>query len=103
MLTIAEISSLVAEICTLANGLPSSVPNGSKEDKIWIVINSTDGKTPHKMFNKQFNALFGEDCHDLHGHLHHVCHGNLGIGLVCSYLTNLDWTDLPLDLAEIKL
>ena len=47
--------------------------------------------------------MFGEDCRDLHGCLHHVCHGKFGMGLVCSYLTNLDWTDLPLDLAEIKL
>ena len=47
--------------------------------------------------------MFGEDCRDLHGCLHHVCRGKLEMGLVCSYLTNLDWTDLPLDLAEIKL
>jgi hypothetical protein len=103
MLTVAEINSLVADICTCANGLPSSVPNGSTEDKIWAVINSDDGETRHETFNKRFDAMFGEDCRDLHGRLHHVRHGKLGMGLVCSYLTNLDWTDLPLDLAEIKL
>ncbi len=52
MLTIADISTLIAEISTLTNGLPSSVPNGSKEDKIWAVMNSDDGKTPHETFNK---------------------------------------------------
>ena len=103
MLTVAEINSLVTDICAHANGLPSSVPNDSTEDKIWAVMNSDDGKTPHKTFNKRFNAMFGEDCRDLHGCLHHVCHGKLEMGLVCSYLTNLDWTDLSLDLAEIKL
>lgn len=103
MLTVAEITSLVTDICTLSNGLPSSVPNGSKEDKIWAVMNSDDGETPHETFNKRFDAMFGEDCRDLHGRLHHVRRGKLGIGLVCSYLTNLDWTDIPLDLAEIKL
>ena len=103
MLTVAEISNLVTDICTLANGLPTSVPNGSKEDKIWAVMHSDNSETPHETFNKRFNAMFGEDCHDLHGRLHYVCHGKLGIGLVCSYLTKLDWTDFPLDLAEIKL
>jgi hypothetical protein len=47
--------------------------------------------------------MFGEDCRDSHGRLHHVRHGKLGIGLVCLYLTKLDWTNFPLDLAEIKL
>lgn len=103
MPTIADISSLVTEICALANGLSSSVPNGSKDDKIWAVINLDDGKTPHETFNKRFDAMFGEDCCDLHGRLHHVHCGRLGIGLVCSYLTKIDWADFPLDLAEIKL
>jgi hypothetical protein len=103
MLTIAEVRSIVSDICTLANALPSSVPNGSKEDKIWVVMNSDGGKTQHETFNKRFDAMFGEDCRDSHGRLHHVRRGKLGIGLVCLYLTNLDWTDIPLDLAEIKL
>ena len=103
MLTVAEISSLVADICILAHGLPSSVPNGSKEDKIWAVMNLDDSETPHETFNKRFDAMFGEDCRDLHGRLHHVRRGKLGMGLVCAYLTKLDWTDFPLDLVEIKL
>ncbi len=66
-------------------------------------MNLDDGKTPHETFNKCFDAMFSEDCHNVHGHLHHICHGKLGMGLVYSYLTNLDWTDFPLDLTEIKL
>src|SRR6266567_7333951 len=103
MLTVAEIGSLVSDICTLANGLPTSVLNGSKEDKIWAVMNLDDGDMQHETFNKRFNAMFGEDCHDLYGHLHYVHRGKLGIGLVCLYLTKMDWTDFPLDLTEIKL
>jgi hypothetical protein len=103
MLTIADIKSIVADIGTLANTLPSSVPNGSKDDKIWAVMNADDGETPHETFNKRFDAMFGEDCRDCHGRLHHVRRGKLGLGLVCSYLTKLDWTCIPLDLAEIKL
>ena len=47
--------------------------------------------------------MFSEDCRDLHGCLHHIRHGTLRMGLVCLYLTKLDWTEFPLDLAEIKL
>ena len=103
MPTLADIGSLVADICAFANSLPSSVPNGSKDDKIWAVMNSDNGETPHETFNKRFDAMFGEDCHDLHGRLHHVRRGKIGMGLVCSYLTKIDWTDFPLDLVEIKL
>ena len=52
MLTVAEINSLVADICTRANNLPSSVLLGSTEDKIWAVMNSDDGEMPHETFNK---------------------------------------------------
>jgi hypothetical protein len=103
MLTVAEISSLVVDICTLANGLPTSVLNGFKEDKILAVMNLDDGETPHETFNKHFDAMFSEDCCNLHGHLHYVRRGKLGIGLVCSYLTKLNWTDFPLEITEIKL
>ena len=103
MLTVTEITSTVANISILASGLLSSMPNGFKEDKIWAVINSDDGKTPHETFNKWFDAMFDEDCYDLHGHLHHIHHGKLGMGLVCSYLTRLNWTDFPLDLVKLKL
>ena len=103
MLTIAEIRSIIANICILANALISSVPSGSKKDKIWAVMSSNDGKTPYKTFNKKFDAMFDKDCCDLHGHLHHLHCRKPRIGLVCSYLTNLDWTDIFLNLSEIKL
>jgi hypothetical protein len=52
MPTVEEIGGLVTDICTLANVLPSSVPNNSKNDKIWAVMNLDDGETPYETFNK---------------------------------------------------
>ena len=66
-------------------------------------MNTKKGDIPHETFNCQFNVLFGEDCHDSGGHLQHVCQGKLGMGLVVSYLSKINWTDFPLDLIELKL
>jgi hypothetical protein len=66
-------------------------------------MNLDNSETPHETFNKCFDAMFGEDCHDLHGRLHYVHRGKLRIGLVCLYLTKLDWTDFPLKIIKIKL
>ena len=62
-----------------------------------------DHDAPFKMFNCRFDALFGEDCHNSQGHLHHVHQGKLGMGLVVSYLSKLNWANFPLDLVELKL
>ncbi|KAI9459816.1 hypothetical protein F5148DRAFT_1150803 [Russula earlei] len=63
-----------------------------------------EGDVPaHETFNCQFDALFGEDCHDPGGHLHHIRQGKLGMGLVVSYLLKINWTNFPLDLIELKL
>ncbi len=70
----ATIKQLVKEISMLLNSLLDTVPKRSKDDKIWSVMNTNEGETPHETFNCQFDALFGEDCHDPSGHLHHVCH-----------------------------
>ena len=58
---------------------------------------------PFETFNRRFDALFGEDCRDLHGRLHHICQGKLGMGLVVLYLSKINWADFPLDLVELKL
>ena len=48
--------------------------------------------------------MFAEDCHDSVGRLHYVCQGKLGMGLVVSYLSKINWmTGFPLDLVELKL
>ena len=67
-------------------------------------MNTMKGDNPHKTFNHQFDALFGEDCCDSGGHLHHVHQGKLGMSLIVSYLSKINWTNgFPLDLVEIKL
>ena len=104
MSTISEIKTLVKAITTLSNALPQSVQQGTKEDKIWSVMNTEERETAHETFNKRFDAMFGEDCRDASGRLQYVRKGKLGLGRVCSYLSKIDWADnFPLDIVEIKL
>ena len=100
----AAIKQLVKEITALSLSLSDAVPKASKDDKIWSVMNTEEGETPHEIFNRCFDALFGEDCHDSRGRLHHLRQGKHGMGLVVSYLSKIDWTaGFPLDLVELKL
>jgi hypothetical protein len=103
MCTTETIKHLVKEISTLSISLSDAVSKGSRDDKIWTVMNTKEGDTPHETFNRRFDALFGEDCRDSHGRLHHVRQGKLGMGLIVSYLSKINWTDFPLDLVELKL
>jgi len=104
MTTVASIKALVKDIGMLSNGLPQSVQQGTKEDKIWTVMNADERDTPHETFNRRFDAMFGEDCRDSAGRLHHIRKGKLGLGQVCSYLSKIDWAnDFPLDIVEVKL
>ena len=58
-------------------------------------MNSAKGKNAYETFNRHFDAT---------GHLLHIHQGKLGMGVVCSYLSNIDWVNgFPLDLVEIKL
>jgi hypothetical protein len=88
---------------TLSTSLSDSVPKGTKDVKIWSVMNTDECNTPHETFNRRFDAMFGEDCRDSNGRLHHLRQGKVGINLVVSYLSKINWTSVPLDLAEIKL
>jgi hypothetical protein len=72
MLASATIKQLVKEISALSNSLLDAVLKASKDDKIWSILNIKEGDTLHETFNCRFNTLFGEDCHDPCGHLHHV-------------------------------
>jgi len=104
MSALATIKQLIKEINVLSNSLSDVVLKGSKDDKIWSVMNTKEGDTPHETFNHRFDALFGEDCHDSGGCLHYVHQGKLGMGLVSSYLSKINWTTgFPLDLVELKL
>jgi len=103
MPTLATVKGLVKEIGILSNSLSDAVPKGSKDDKIWSVMNAEECDTPHETFNQRFDALFAEDCRDSDGRLHYVCQGKLGMGLVVPYLSKMNWTGFPLDLVELKL
>lgn len=54
-------------------------------------------------FNKRFDALFAEDCHDGQGQLHHIRRGEFGMDAVIQYLSALDINLLPLGLVAKKL
>ena len=66
-------------------------------------MNAVEGDDPHETFNRRFDALFAENCRDSNGRLHYVCQGKLGMGLIISYLSGINWTNSPLDLVELKL
>ena len=102
--SVATIRLLVKDISTLSTSLVESVPKGTKDDKIWSVMNTDELDTPHETFNRRFDAMFAEDCRNSVGRLHYVRQGKLGMGLVVSYLLKINWTiDFPLDLVELKL
>lgn len=107
MPTVAVIKALVKDISTLSQGLPPSVKQATKDDKIWSVMNADEldeHDSEYETFNRRFDAMFGEDCRDSAGRLQHIRQGKLGLGLICAYLSKRDWGDgFPLDLVEIKL
>ena len=104
MSTPETVKQLVKQIGALSSSLSDAIPKGSKDDKIWSVMNTKEGDTPHETFNRWFDVLFGEDCRDSDGRLHHIHQGKLGMGLIIAYLSKIDWIQgFPLDLVELKL
>src|SRR5260370_33486837 len=104
MPTSVTIKLLLKDISALSNTLSDAVPKGSKDDKIWSVLNTKEGDIPHETFNHRFDALFGEDCRHSGGRLLHVRQRKLGMGLVISSLSKIDWAaGFPLGLVELTL
>jgi hypothetical protein len=67
-------------------------------------MHTAESDTPHETFNRRFDAIFAEDCRNSDGRLHYVRQGKLGMGLVVTYLSKINWTTgFPLDLVELKL
>jgi hypothetical protein len=67
-------------------------------------MHSPECETPFETFNKRFDALFAEDCHNSDGRLDEIRQGKSGMGMVCSYLKKTNWSEgFPLDLVQIKL
>ncbi|KAG1846529.1 hypothetical protein F4604DRAFT_1936352 [Suillus subluteus] len=75
---LAKIHVLIENLPMLCNSLPSSVPEAN----------------PWHTFNCPFDILFGEDCWDDKGRLHHLRQGPLGMGAVCTYLNSLNLDDM---------
>jgi hypothetical protein len=104
MSTIEEIKQLTKNVSTLSASLPPTVPKGTTKDKIWTVFHAEEGETAFETFNKRFDALFAEDCRDVGGRLPHIRQGKSGMGLVCTYLKKIDWSEgFPLEIVAIKL
>lgn len=90
---LAKLHVLIDNLPALCNSLPSSVPQATDSDLIHQVTTTITGKDPWHTFNWHFDILFGEDCQDDNGRLHHLKQGPLGMGAVCTYLNNLDLDD----------
>src|SRR5262245_3208250 len=98
------IKALVKDITTLSNALPQSIRQGTKQDKIWSMMNAGECDTAEETFICRFDAMFGEDCRDSNGRLLHIRRGKLGMGLITAYLSKIDWANgFALDIVEIKL
>jgi hypothetical protein len=77
--SVATVKQLVKEISTLSTSLldsDHSVPKGTKDDKIWSVMNTDERDTPHETFNQRFDAMFAEDCRNSVGRV--VCNPVVG-------------------------
>lgn len=98
-----NILSSISSITTLCKELPMTISHGSKRCKIYEVLSGPEGENAWHTFNQQFDALFGEDCRDEEGRLHHIRRGEYGIDKVIKYLSTIDLGSLSLDLVDIKL
>jgi hypothetical protein len=60
--------------------LLQSIEQGTKEDKIWSMMNAGERDTADETFIHWFDGMFGEDCQDPNGCLLHIHRGKLGMG-----------------------
>src|ERR1700683_1016804 len=98
-----DIKSSISHITDLCKEILINIPIGNKRSKIHLVKTSNEGEDTWQTFNKWFDALFAEDCHDGQGQLHHIHHGEFSMDMVAQYLSTLDINLLPLDLVAKKL
>jgi hypothetical protein len=81
-------AAIVEAITLLTKNLPSSVPEGTREGKLYRVLTNDNyrGETPWETFNKRMDATFGEDCRNAEGRLENMCRGRFGMDIVTKYL-----------------
>ena len=77
MPTIHNIQSSISEIKILCMELPVTIQNSS--NKINQVMTMEQHDNAWQTFNKRFDTLFGEDCHNATGWLHQIHCGEYGI------------------------
>jgi hypothetical protein len=88
--SLEKIRVFIENLPSLCDALPTTVPEAIEEDLIHHVITTVTGEDPWHTFNRRFDILFGEDCRDDKGRLHHLRRGPLGMGAICTYLKSLD-------------
>ncbi|KAJ7624110.1 hypothetical protein DFH06DRAFT_1446385, partial [Mycena polygramma] len=103
-LTLAAMDALVDRIDTLSRALPNSVETAARDGHVHHVMSleGHDGNAP-STFNRRMDLLFGEDLRDSSGRLQHVRRGKHGMALVVTYLKSIQWGDMLIDIATIKL
>jgi hypothetical protein len=95
-------ASLIANLISLCQRLPKSVPVAHKDDDIYRIIRTAHGDDPWQSFNRKFDLLYGEDCRDAKGYLRNIRSGKYGLDSVCAYLKGINTND-PQFLAELAV
>ena len=99
------IIKLINELNTQSKLLPTSVPVGKKDDKLYSVVSRAKGSTDvWEGLNKCLDAAFGSDCCDAEGRLTEIRRGKLGMAAFVGYLNEIQWKpSIPLDIVLVRL
>lgn len=102
--TLETIRTSCKNIYHYATKLPDSVPLAPPDDDIHRIMTSVFGDDPWHTFNRRFDALYMDHMRTDRGFLLNIRRGEFGMVSVAKYLAEVPWsTDMPLDLAHIKL
>jgi hypothetical protein len=107
---VAAIVLLIDQIESLCRSLPKSIPNGTKDDRIYYVLNKVQGldtgaAAKSSTFICRMDLLFGSDTRDDDGRLTNFRRGPWGISYVLQYFRRIDWQSdgISLSAATLKL
>ena len=81
-------ASGVSKLAKLLPKLAKSIPLATAEDRINTVFKNipSDTSEPWEVFNRRFDALFGQDTCNANGRLKNIQRGPLGMDMVLEYL-----------------
>lgn len=77
--SLEDITALVRRIQDMSKSLPQTVPESTKEGKLYEVMTTMNGDSHWETFNRRFDNLFGEHCRDKNGRLYHLRRGKYGL------------------------